>query len=326
MQLESSVFRWLKRFARRAGGSDDLVNDAPRAAPDYPVPRQRSDGLPPAPPRIIVVANEKGGVGKSTLAALIAIALLYRGRSVAVIDLDLRQQSFSHFLANRRKWLTAADVSAPSPLEYKLAEDPAVLAGAEPARVVSLFERAMELAYAGAEIVVVDTPGADTPLARAAHLQADLVVTPINDSFVDFDLLCRIDPANLKVIRPGLYSRMIAATRQTRARHGRTLDWVVLRNRMAGDARNRERLSEKLQEIAPQVGFRLGPSMRERVAYREMFPFGLTIADLAADLRAADISPPRKAALEELDELIAALLYGPKVTSPMPNRRPIHQG
>lgn len=266
------------------------------------------NGRSPTPCQVIVTANEKGGAGKSTVAALLATALLYQGLRVAVIDVDLRQQTLSQFFANRRRWLPAAGVSAPLPLEYKLAEDPAELTEADPRRVVLLFEKALTLAMAAAEVVVIDTPGGDTPLSRAAHFQADLVVTPMNDSFVDFDLLGKIDPVTLKLLRPGLYSRVVHDARRARAAYGRPLDWVVLRNRLApSDARNRQRVMANLETLAQQVGFRLGPALRERVAYREMFPLGLTLADLSANLRPAEISTPRRAALEELNALLVAL-------------------
>ncbi len=66
-------------------------------------------------------------------------------------------------------------------------------------------------------------------------------------------------------------------------------------------------MTVNLEQLAAQVGFRLGPQLRERVAYREMFPFGLTLADLSANLRPAEISTPRKAAREELRALLVAL-------------------
>ncbi|MCF8505400.1 MAG: division plane positioning ATPase MipZ [Caulobacter sp.] len=278
-------------------------------APARPAPAAEGKS-PPAtvPPRIIVVANEKGGAGKSTVAALLSTAMLYQGVRVAVMDVDLRQQTLSNFLANRRRWLPAAKVSAPVPLEFKLADDPADLAEADPARVVALFHKALVLATGSADIVVIDTPGGDTPLSRAAHLQADIVVTPMNDSFVDFDMLGKIDPITLKLVRPSLYARVVHDARRTRAGYGRKLDWVVLRNRMAlTDGRNRQRVTVNLEQLADQVGFRLGPPLRERIAYREMFPFGLTLADLSANLRPAEISTPRKAAREELNALLVAL-------------------
>jgi chromosome partitioning protein len=260
------------------------------------------------PPRVVVVGNEKGGAGKSTLAALISTAMLYRGAKVAVIDADLRQQTLSRFLANRRSWLPRAQVEAPVPLEYKLADDPTLLALADPEEAVRRFESAIGMAMADSDLLVIDTPGSDTPLSRAVHLQADLVVTPMNDSFVDFDVLGQVDPLSLQLIRPSLYTEVVLEARDMRRHHGRRLDWVVLRNRMAAtDGRNRERLTHGLEVLADEVGFRMGPSLRERVAYREMFPFGLTIADLAPGLRPAGVSSPRHAARDELNALLVAL-------------------
>ncbi|MDQ0465463.1 chromosome partitioning protein [Caulobacter ginsengisoli] len=270
--------------------------------------RRQAASRGPAAGRVVVFANEKGGAGKSTLAALVATAMLYRGARVAVIDLDLRQQTMSRFYANRRRWLPAAGVTAPVPLEYKLAEDTVTLAEASPDEIVARFGEAVRMAMADTDLVVVDTPGGDSPVGRAAHLQADLVVSPMNDSFVDFDMLATVDPLTLRLLRPSLYSRVVLDARKIRNEHGRRLDWVVVRNRMgASDARNRRRLLEVLQQLGPQVGFRLGPSLGERVAYREMFPFGLTIADLSPGVRPVPMASPRLVAREELRELLEAL-------------------
>jgi chromosome partitioning protein len=234
--------------------------------------------------------------------------MLYRGKRVAVIDADLRQQTLSRFLANRRSWLPAAGVEAPVPLEYKLHEDPGTLAHGDPAEAVARFESAVGMAMGDADLVVIDTPGSDTAVSRCAHLQADLVVTPMNDSFVDFDVLGQLDPVTLRLLRPSLYTQVVLEARETREYHSRRLDWVVLRNRMAAtDGRNRERLTQGLETLADEVGFRMGPSLRERVTYREMFPFGLTIADLAPGLRPGGVSAPRLAAREELRDLLVAL-------------------
>jgi chromosome partitioning protein len=268
--------------------------------------RNDNQGTPGA--RVIVVGNEKGGAGKSTLAALIATSMLYRGARVAVIDADLRQQSLSRFLANRRSWLPAAGVEAPVPLEYKLHDDPTQLAMADEEEVVARFESAVGMAMADADLLIIDTPGSDTAVSRCAHLQADLVVTPMNDSFVDFDVLGQVDPLSLRLLRPSLYTQVVLEARETREYHNRRLDWVVLRNRMAAnDGRNRERLTHGLEALAEEVGFRMGPSLRERVAYREMFPFGLTIADLAPGVRPVNVSSPRHAARDELRSLLVAL-------------------
>ncbi len=257
--------------------------------------------------RVVVVGNEKGGAGKSTLAALIAISMLYRGQRVSVIDLDLRQQSLSRLLANRRRWLPAAGVEAPSPLEYKLVEDPARIADDQPI-ALRLFEEAMTMAMGDSDLIVIDTPGGDTAVSRAAHLQADLIVTPMNDSFVDFDVIGNVDPVTMRLIRPSHYAETILNARDLRARANRRLDWVVVRNRLAGaDTNNRERVGLALKSLSEEVGFRIGPSLRERVAYREMFPFGLTLADVSPRLRPDNVSSPKLAARQEVNALLEAL-------------------
>jgi len=261
-----------------------------------------------AAPKVIVVGNEKGGAGKTTVSSLIAVAMLYRGARVAVIDLDLRQSSLGRFMANRRRWLEKTGADAPTPLEYKLADNTDELSRSDPASIVGLFEQAITLAMRHNEIIVIDTPGGDTPVSRAAHLQADLVVTPMNDSFVDFDVLGVVDPMTLDLIRPSHYSRVVHDARRTRLSYGRQLDWVVMPNRLAStEARNRERLQRGVDALSRQIGFRIGPALCERVIYRELFPFGLTVADLSSGVRPFKITRPRETVKHEMEALLNAL-------------------
>lgn len=271
--------------------------------------------------RVLVVGNEKGGAGKSTVAALIATAMLYRGLRVSVIDLDLRQQSLSRLLANRRRWLPAAGVSAPMPQEYKLAEDPSPLADDQEA-ALALFEEAADLAMSDSELLVIDTPGSDTMVSRAAHMQADTVLTPMNDSFIDFDVLGLIDPVTLRLIRASHYAREIIQARAVRQGHNRQLDWVVIRNRLSGaNSNNRQRIDKALTALSEDIGFRVGPSLRERVAYREMFPFGLTLADVAAKVKPGATAGARLAAREEVDALLESLNLPLRAAEPERRRR-----
>lgn len=251
---------------------------------------------------IIVVGNEKGGAGKSTLAIHLMTALLHEGARVGALDLDVRQQSLAHFLDNRATWLAANGASAPMPesvrLEAALARAPEDEAGA---RLDAAFET-----LSTCDLIVVDTPGADTFLSRAAHARADLIVTPMNDSFVDFDTLGVVDPVTLELKRPSLYSETVWNSRKVRAASsGRTIDWVVLRNRLApADARNRRRVDERVQALSRRAGFRVGPGLRDRVIYRELFPFGLTIADLSPAIRPVSMSLQHVAARQELRDLM----------------------
>lgn len=265
--------------------------------------------------QVIVVGNEKGGAGKSTLAIHLITALLHAGSTVAVLDLDLRQRSTSRFLANRRAWLAANDAEAPMPAEPDAFDDGAALAAAPVEDQMVRFQAAFEAA-SGADYIVIDTPGGDTALSRAAHARAHLVVTPMNDSFVDFDLLGHVDPVTLELKRPSIYSETIWEARKAKAVENPAkglgqIDWVVLSNRLSvNDARNRRRVDERLAALAKRVGFRVGPGLRDRVIYRELFPFGLTVADLSPTVRPVAVSLAHVAARQELRALMAFLGLG----------------
>jgi chromosome partitioning protein len=258
--------------------------------------------------RVIVVGNEKGGAGKSTIAIHLVTALLHAGAKVAVIDLDLRQQSMNRFLSNRRTWAQASGAKVPEPTT-PTGEAAELLLQTPVDEQPSRFEDLLREAAAQAQFVVIDTPGADTALARRAHQDADVIVTPMNDSFVDFDMLGQIDPVTLDLKKPSLYSEAVWEARKIRAMSTRrSIDWIVLRNRLATtEARNRRRLDERVQALSRRVGFRIGPGLRDRVIYRELFPFGLTVADLSPQVRPAPVSLTHVAARQELRSLMQCL-------------------
>ncbi|HEX2562115.1 division plane positioning ATPase MipZ [Phenylobacterium sp.] len=262
--------------------------------------------------KVIVVGNEKGGAGKSTIAIHLATALLHGGVRLAVLDLDLRQQSMAHFFANRAAWLKANGKEAPMPAAMPLGGDGPKLARLSDEAAVARLTEAFEAAAAEADVVLIDTPGGDTATSRTAHGLADLIVTPMNDSFVDFDMLGVVDPVSLEVKRPSLYAETVWNSRKMRAAgQGRSIDWVVLRNRLAPtEARNRKRVDERVQALAKRIGFRVGPGLRDRVIYRELFPFGLTIADLSTTIRPIPVSLQHVAARQELRSLVSFLGLG----------------
>ena len=242
---------------------------------------------------MIVVGNEKGGAGKSTIAVHLIAALLHEGARVTVVDLDIRQQSTGHFFANRAAWTAANDAPLPAPTMVEVGDESALA----------------EAVDADADFVVVDTPGADTELSRAAHRRADLIVTPMNDSFVDFDMLGSVDPVSLEVTKPSLYSETVWAARKARAMKDRgSIDWVVLRNRLASvEPRNRKRVDERVTALSKRIGFRSIAGLRDRVIYRELFPFGLTVSDLARGVRPVQVSLAHVAARQELRTLMQEL-------------------
>ena len=258
-------------------------------------------------PRIIVLGNEKGGAGKSTLALHVACGLLHDSYTVAVIDLDLRQQSLAHFFDHRAAWCGASGAVLPMPVGGL--EDARSLIGLDDAQATQQLEQMIDLAAARADYVVIDTPGADTLVSRVAHSRAELIVTPMNDSFVDFDMLGAVDPVTLELTKPSLYAEVVWESRKRRMMGARkSIDWLVLRNRLATtEARNRRRLDERVVALGKRVGFRIGPGLRDRVIYRELFPFGLTVADLSPTVRPVPVSLTHVAARQELRSVMGAI-------------------
>ena len=256
---------------------------------------------------LIVFANEKGGSGKSTSAVHTAVALAQMGRDVAAIDLDTRQRTLARYLENREATVRRQGVALPTPT-YEVFD---------PARGVAVTDRLRALAERH-EMVVVDTPGRDDPHARAAIERADTLVTPINDSFIDLDLIGQVDPVTYAIKRPSFYAELVWEARKVRARtDGGTVDWVVMRNRLQHlEARNMRRVAAALGELSRRVGFRVIPGLSERVVFRELFPKGLTLLDLAAI--GDDVGIAHIAARQELRELVAglALPEAPAATEP----------
>ncbi len=246
----------------------------------------------------IVFANEKGGTGKSTTAVHVAIALAAAGHRVAALDLDTRQRTLARYLDNREATMRRRQLSLPT-------ANHAVLSLLTPA---GLDQEVARLGH-GADFVIVDTPGRDDPLARAAVSLADTLVTPMNDSFVDLDLIGQVDAETFKVRRPSFYAELIWDLRKVRAKaDGGTVDWVVLRNRLQHlDAHNMRRVGAALSDLAKRVGFRVIPGLGERVIYRELFPKGLTLLDLEAMKENGPIGLSQIAARQELREMVSGL-------------------
>ncbi len=246
-------------------------------------------------PHVITFANEKGGTGKSTTAVHAAVALAAQGKRVAALDLDTRQRTFGRYLDNRAATVRRLGLALPMPAHDTF----------DPAKGESL-EDALARVAGDAEFVIIDTPGRDDPWARQAIVQADTLVTPINDSFVDLDLIGEVDAETYRVRRPSFYAELVWNSRTQRAKaHGASVDWVVLRNRMQHiEARNMRRVGEAMNELSRRVGFRIIPGLGERVIYRELFPKGLTLLDLQA---IGEVGLSHIAARQELREMIAGL-------------------
>ncbi|MCE9523578.1 MAG: division plane positioning ATPase MipZ [Alphaproteobacteria bacterium] len=260
------------------------------------------------PVPLIVVGNEKGGSGKTTVAIHFVAGLLASGLRVGAIDLDHRQRSFSHFFANRAQWAERQKRDFPLPRLVTIApserETKSLAEGEEAARLARVISELSE----ETDVIVVDCPGADTALGRAAHSTASVIVTPLNDSFVDFDLLAGVDPETYEAKAPSIYAEFVWESRKRHMIEKRkTIDWLVVRNRVSStETRNQRRVSEALTKLSQRIGFRLAPGLSERVIYRELFPKGLTVLDLIEG-KTKGITMAQVAARQEVRGLIAAL-------------------
>jgi chromosome partitioning protein len=211
----------------------------------------------------------------------ICVALMRAGQRVATIDLDGRQKSFTHYIENRRAWASRAGLDLEIPSFYSIARaDGAKVEDNEAAEFAS-FAEAITAVEHSHDFVVIDTPGTDSYLMRLAHSMADTLVTPLNDSFVDFDVLGTVDPKTFEVTGIGHYAEMVrAARRQRRIVDGGLTDWIVVRNRYSQvQSRNKRLVGESLNGLALRLGFRVVDGFAERVVYREFFPRGLTALD-----------------------------------------------
>jgi chromosome partitioning protein len=246
-------------------------------------------------PHYIIFANEKGDTGKSTTAVHTAIALAASGHRVGSLDLDTRQRTMTRYFENRDATIRRLDKPLPQ-ARFEVIEG----------NSEAVLEAALDRLSQDADVIVIDTPGRDDPVARAAILKADTLVTPMNDSFVDLDLIGQVHPDNYKITKPSFYAELIWNSRTQRAKTtGKSVDWVVLRNRLQHvDSHNLRRVGAALDELARRVGFRVIPGLGERVIYRELFPKGLTLLDLAL---LDEVGIGHITARQELREMIAGL-------------------
>lgn len=263
----------------------------------------------PKDARVIVVGNEKGGAGKSTVSVHLCIGLLRSGLKVGAIDLDVRQRSFTRYMENRMRWIRSTGAQLPMPEIIRVdASEERNLDIAE-AEERERFETSFKRLSASCDVILIDAPGGNTFLSRHAHTFADTLITPLNDSFVDFDLMGDVNPQTLEVIRPSFYSEMVWSCRKQKAQSSRRpIDWIVMRNRMSPlEARNKIKVGEALGNLAKRIGFRMATGLSERVIYRELFPTGLTLLDLTEHQSSVSFTMSHVAARQELRDLFITM-------------------
>ena len=241
----------------------------------------QSTGAQSGSAHIVVLGNEKGGSGKSTTALHVIVALLKAGQRVASIDLDSRQRSLTNYLDNRQAWARRSHLNLEQSHHICVALGQSLQIEENEAGELSRFSDALSSCERDFDFIVVDTPGNDSYLMRLAHSMADTLITPLNDSFVDFDVLGKVDPETYSVIGESHYANMVREARRARRQlDGASTDWIVVRNRLSMlGSRNKKLVAEGLAQLSFRLGFRPIDGFAERVVYREFFPRGLTALD-----------------------------------------------
>ncbi len=255
---------------------------------------------------IVVVGNEKGGSGKSTTAMHAAVGLMQLGNSVATIDLDARQGTLSRYVSNRKTYAKASKNTVSLPQHYSVepTED-GVSSDSGKEKLRLLIEGAM----INHDAVIIDAPGTDSALSRLAHSYADTLLTPINDSLVDFDVLAHVDGQKMNIMGPSHYAEMVWEQKKIRAERDQgSIDWMVVRNRVSSlDTYNARDVSRLVNDLSKRIGFRVVPGFSERVIFRELFLVGLTILDLKDASGTKSLSASHHAAREEVMTVVNAI-------------------
>jgi chromosome partitioning protein len=294
----------------------------------------RRSVVPPSgaksPPHVVVIGNQKGGTGKSTFAMHIVVALLKAGKRVASFDLDLNQLTLTRYLGNRHEWVRKHEQKLELPDHYPVREE---VHGTTLRRFVSRLKKIgrakddfigssalshsadlkhfiSQLKKIGRahkdDFIVIDTPGGVQHLSLIAHGMADTLITPINDSLVDLDVLVAMEQSELEP-QPSVYAKMVWRALDARRKvTGRSTDWIVVRNRLESvESSNQHQITNVLDVIRRTLGFRIARGLMERPVYREFFAAGLTVFDPVEGFTdAADPGRPDLLARLEVQNLI----------------------
>lgn len=257
---------------------------------------------------IIVFGNEKGGSGKSTTAMHTAIALLRLGYRVGTIDLDARQGTLSRYLKKRFDYVTRSREALPSPLHIPIERSTAATVSDQQKQEEEALMLALNELEQCCDFIIIDTPGTDCFMSRLAHSYADTLITPMNDSFIDLDLFADIDMRDYEIKAPSVYAKMVDEQRRRKMeRDNSSIDWIVLRNRIAPlNTNNNKVIAQLLEQLSKLAGFRLCSGFGERVVFKEMFLKGLTLLDLHED-QDGGLTLSQLTARQEVRNLIIAI-------------------
>jgi chromosome partitioning protein len=258
---------------------------------------------------LIVVGNEKGGAGKTTVAVHLTITMLYLGFKVTSIDTDIRQASLSSYLENRKRATELDGINIPNPNHYRITPSKSQLLSEINSEEHAQLTEILAKAHESSDFIIIDTPGVNNYLSTLAHSLADIVVTPINDSFFDINVLAEVDANNFNIIKHGIYTQMIWEQKINKAkREGKTMHWVIMRNRLHNlDSNNRRNIEKVIDSLKTKVGCKLASGFGERIIFRELFLKGLTLLDIKNEKVNIPFTTSHLAARHELINLLEAI-------------------
>jgi len=259
---------------------------------------------------VIVVANEKGGTGKSTLSIHISVALLKAGFRVATIDLDTRQRTLTRFFENRASWAATAPWDVELPFHRALERGSSTNLHDNETAEFGAFASAVGEVEHSYEFVVIDTPATDSYLMRLAHSLADTLVSPMNDSFIDVDVFSRVHHDRTQRGQIAHYADLVLEARRKRKLVDQgIIDWVLVRNRISSvQSNNAKQIVASLSKLAVELQFRPTEGLHDRVIFRELFPIGLTALDPIEDaMRNGALTASQSGARAEIEKLVATL-------------------
>ncbi len=236
-------------------------------------------------PKVIVVGNEKGGSGKSTLSFHFAVAYMYSGYKVATIDLDGRQGTLTHYIENRINFCKSKNMVLPIP--EHLVITPQLFSDEIAAKEdMEDLDYEIDSLKNNFDIIIIDTPGTYNHLSNTGHKNADILITPVNDSLLDLDVIAKID-VEKNILEKSHYTKNVEKlnSRINNPEIGQEIKqnfkWIVLRNRVAHiEANNKKEVDKMLKYFSEEIGFKYLSGIGERVIYRELFLKGLTISDI----------------------------------------------
>ncbi len=259
---------------------------------------------------VFVFGNEKGGAGKTTCSMHLISSLLAQGYKVASIDTDSRQHSLTSYINNRHAYNKKnPDKLVSMPRHFHLAESEKTEVREQENDYKARFEEILGELKTQVEYVIIDTPGHNSYLSKLAHSYADTIITPLNDSFVDLNVMAEIRPDDLTIISPSIYSQMVWEQKMQKAkRDQKSINWIVVRNRLSNlDAVNKRKVEQVLTQLAKRVSFKIAPGFSERVIFRELFLQGLTLLDLKTANYDRAFSISHVAARQELRDFLSYL-------------------